>query len=259
MSSRPLVVVTRDEGTDKTLSQALLARGLRGFALPTIAIRPVADAAALDAALERVRAGDWIVFTSAHAVTAVAGRPAWGRLRAAEGVRYAAVGEATAAKLASAGASAHVVASAAGARGLVEALEHAGPLGGAQLLWPRSDRARRELADELQERGARLSEVVAYRSESVASPRLHEFRRLLDSGEVAAVAFLSPSSAEGLAAALGRPDLRDLERRVLVASIGPTTSAALRALRAAPGLEAPAPSIDALADALQAALLGVRA
>jgi uroporphyrinogen-III synthase len=253
------VVVTRDEGTDRTLSLALLARGLRGFALPTIAIRPAADPSPLDAALQGVRPGDWIVFTSAHGVAAVAARPGWARVRATEGVRFAAVGEATAAKLAAAGAAAPLTASAPGARGLAQALDQAGPLRDARVLWPRSDRARRELAEKLQERGARLSEVVAYRSESVASPRLDEFRRLLAAGEVAAVAFLSPSSAEGLAAALGRADLRDLEGRVLVASIGPTTSAALRELHAPPRVEAATPSLEALADALQAALLGVRA
>jgi uroporphyrinogen-III synthase len=45
---------------------------------------------------------------------------------------------------------------------------------------------------------------------------------------------------------------------VLVASIGPTTSAALRELQAPPQLESAQPGIEALADSLAAQLIGAK-
>lgn len=256
MTARPLVVITRDDGPLGRLAAALAARGLEAFALPTIAIRPGADIARLDAVLAELGSGDWLAFTSAHAVAAVLQRPAWNRLVAGARPRIAAVGPATAARLRESGAPPDLVADEPGARGLAASLARSGSLDGVHVVWPRSDRARPELAERLRASGARVTEVVAYRTEAVASPLLADFQRLLSAGRLAAIAFLSPSSAAGLAAALGASDLGLLAGRALVASIGPTTSAALRELQAPPQVEASRPGVDALADALAATLTG---
>jgi uroporphyrinogen-III synthase len=68
------------------------------------------------------------------------------------------------------------------------------------------------------------------------------------------VCFLSPSAAEGLAAALGSDDLAALRGRCLVASLGPTTSDALARLGAPPDVEAAQVSARSLAAALLARL-----
>ena len=80
--------------------------------------------------------------------------------------------------------------------------------------------------------------------------RGRELLQRLEAGEIDGVAFMSPSSARGLAAVLGSEDLSMLAGRVAVASIGPTTSAALIALGAPADVESSARSADALADAL---------
>lgn len=257
MSARPLVVITRDDGPEGRLAAALAARGLEAFALPTIAIRPGSDVARLDAVLAELGSGDWLAFTSAHAVAAVLQRPAWNRLRAGARPRIAAVGSATAARLRESGAPPDLVADQPGAHGLAAALARSRSLDDVHVVWPRSDRARPELAERLCASGARVTELAVYRTEPVASPLLADFQRLLSAGRLAAIAFLSPSSAAGLAAALGASDLGLLAGRALVASIGPTTSAALRALQAPPQIEAGMPGVDALADALAATLTGV--
>ncbi|HSD26719.1 MAG TPA: uroporphyrinogen-III synthase, partial [Vicinamibacteria bacterium] len=71
---------------------------------------------------------------------------------------------------------------------------------------------------------------------------------------VDAVCFLSPSAAEGLAAALGSDDLAPLRGRCLVASLGPTTSEALARLGAPPDVEPVQASARSLAEALLARL-----
>jgi uroporphyrinogen-III synthase len=257
VSERPLVVVTRDERGNGRLASALETRGLATLSLPTVAVVPGPELPRLDALLSELSASDWLVFTSAHAVEVVRERPAWHAL-AGRRPRLGVVGAATAGPLREGGVTVDVVAAGPGARSLADALALQGDLAGAHVVWPRSSLARRELAEWLREGGARVSEAVVYSIEPVASAALGEFRELLGAGRLAALTFLSPSSAHGLAAALGWGDLALLAGRVLVASIGPTTSAALRELQAPPQLESAQPGIEALADSLAAQLIGAK-
>jgi uroporphyrinogen-III synthase len=163
----------------------------------------------------------------------------------------AAVGHATAERLLEFGVTADLVPQdGEGARALVRAMAGTAPLDGARVVWPRSDIARRELPEGLIAHGARVIDPVAYRTARIVPPALPEFLSRLASGELAAVAFLSPSSAQGLAAALEPPTLRPLVGRTLVASLGPTTSEAVRALEGHVDVEPAARSAASLAEAL---------
>jgi uroporphyrinogen-III synthase len=255
--ARPLVVVTRRGTSADPLALFLEDGAAEVVWLPTTAVLPPLDEAALDAALGRIREMDWLAFTSRHAVEAVCARPAWvARPPGADGPRVAAVGGRTAEALAAKGMMADVVAGTPGAAGLVAAMVDAegGSLAGRRVLWPRSDIARRELAAGLAEAGATLVEAVAYRTVAAPPAEVESFRESLRTGRVDAVCFLSPSAAEGLAAALGGEDLAELPGRCLVASLGPTTSAALSQLGAPPDVEAAQASARSLAEALLARL-----
>ena len=248
---KPTVVVTRAEAGPGSLVSALTERGARVLSLPTIAFEPPHDLGPLDAALERLADYDWLVVTSPHAVEVLAARPAWPKVQeAARGrLRVAAAGAVTAERLAASGVTADLAPTEAGSQGLLALLARS-PLTGLRVLWPRSDIARRELSEALQRAGAIVTEVVAYRTVPVEGSAIEDFVRLLEQGQIDAVTFLSPSSAENLARALGRGDLRPLAGRTLVASIGPTTTSALRRLGAPPQLEAPARSAASLAEAI---------
>jgi uroporphyrinogen-III synthase len=253
------VAVTRAEEGIGSLAQALAARGCDVFALPTVRFAPPLDFSPLDEALGREEGYDWLVVTSPHAVDVVASRPAWPALRARETLAVAAVGQGTAVRLAGAGRRAHLVAEDAGADGLVRALQQSlsradGSLHGLRFLWPRSDRARRTLPDALLAGGAALTEVVAYRTLPAEPTTSGAFLRFLERGEIAAVTFMSPSSAQGLARALGHADLRVVSRHAIVASVGPTTSDALRELGAPPAAEAQTRTAASLAEAVVCAL-----
>jgi uroporphyrinogen-III synthase len=248
MGSRPLVVLTRDERPEAPLSAWLGARGLDVFALPTISIEPPSDWRPLDEALAGLAGYDWLAFTSAHAVHALCRRPAWGEAWGGKPrPRLAVVGAATAAALADHGLKADLPPGAGGGRALATAILAEG---GGRILWPRSDLARPEFREVLAAGGAVVQDPVAYRTTSAVPARVGEFARLLGAGRVAAVCFLSPSSAESLALALGRSDLALLRGTTQVASIGPTTTTTLKSLGAPPDLEAAAPSAQSLAEAL---------
>jgi uroporphyrinogen-III synthase len=134
-------------------------------------------------------------------------------------------------------------------------IERTGTLSGARILWPRGDLARRTLALALARAGAVVTAPVAYRTQPVAAGRLAPLVAELRAGRLDAIAFCSPSSAEHLARSLGLDALTELLDRVLVASIGPTTTAALVALGVSPHVEAPTPSAADLASALAAELV----
>jgi len=255
--ARPLVVVTRRRTTADPLALFLEDGDAQVLWLPTTTVLPPLDEAALDAALDRLPVTDWLVFTSRHAVEAVCARQAWaGRLLEGRRPRVAAVGERTAALLAQKGVPAEVVPDTPGASGLVAALVSAegGSLAGRLVLWPRSDIARRELATGLAAAGATVVEAVAYRTVPTPPEDVESFRDALHSGRVDAVCFLSPSAAEGLASALGSEDLAALRGCCLVASLGPTTSAALASLGAPPDVEAAEVDARSLAAAVLARL-----
>src|SRR6267378_7213730 len=82
LSARPLagrrIAVTRAREQAGNLARELEALGAEVVAAPTIRIAPLADLAALRAALTRVPPYDWIVFTSQNAVQVVCDRlPEW--------------------------------------------------------------------------------------------------------------------------------------------------------------------------------------
>ena len=72
----------------------------------------------------------------------------------------------------------------------------------------------------------------------------------LEAGRIDCVTFLSPSGAAALAALMPGETLSALARLAVVASVGPTTSAALAALGAPPAVEAPSRTAGGLATAL---------
>ena len=250
--TRPRVVVTQGEGAQGSLAAALGALGAEVVALPAIAIEPARDPAPLDAALGALDGFDWIVFTSRHAVDAVCARPAWlgAREQRLPGLRIAAVGRATARSLQDQGVVVDVFPEEAGGAALAGAMIAARPLAGARVLWPRSEIALRELPEALARAGASLVEPVAYRTVVPEGGAAAEIVAALDEGRIDAVAFLSPSSARNLPALMGRPDLAWLARRAGIASIGPSTSVALRELGAPPDVESSRRTAEDLADVL---------
>jgi len=247
--------VTETDGPGRRLASMLEAAGLRVWPMPVVAHEAAPDPEPLVTQLARLAAFDWVVFTSARAVDAVCDHPDWLRWpwRTALRPRVGAVGPLTHACLTGHGVPVAVCPAQPGAVGLALALIKAeGPtIAGRMVLWPRSDIARPDLRDLLVAAQAHVVDPVAYCTRAVRPAGLSEFLNHLDAGLVDAVTFLSPSGAENLAAVMEDGTLSALAGRTIVASVGPTTSAALTQLGAAPAVEAR----DRTARGLAAALL----
>ena len=201
------IVVTRPREHAGLLVRGLEEHGADAVVVPLIAIEPLPDDAEL---LRLVARGhhDWIVFTSANAVRAVASQLP--RMRA----RFAAVGPATAASLRELGLEPAFVPDRFEAGEIARGLE---PLQGARVLLPQSEIAEPTLADELRARGATVEVAEAYRT-VVREPGADELAALRGAD---AVLLASGSAARSLAR-LGEAG------NALVVCIGPTTASAAR-------------------------------
>jgi len=156
------VVVTRDEGADGPLTSELEGRGAQVLHWPTVRISPPENTTRLDAALESLGGYDWIVFTSARAVTAVFERLPAPRVLPSS-LRIAAVGPGTSLALRDAGWCPEVEPEDHSSIALVRALASRGVAGG-HVLFPASSLAGRALVEGLSEEGASVDDVVAYRT-----------------------------------------------------------------------------------------------
>ncbi len=138
-----------------------------------------------------------------------------------------------------------VLTSAAGVDAVAAAVDlGALPIG--EVVLARSDLALDDLPAILRARGARVREVVAYRTHAQARGDVGAAREALEANRAAAVV-ASPSALAGLLAAVGAERIT----RALVVATGPTTAAAVsRVLGTAP-LVAAAPDAAAVAEALE--------
>lgn len=229
---RPLfgrrVVVTRATTQAGRMSGMLGDLGAAVVEVPAIEIGPPDSSAPLDAALDRLEIYDWIVFTSVNGVERfVAALDArGGDLRSAHRARLAAIGPETARALERLHLRVDVVPRDHRAEGLLECMRDR-MLAGTRILLPRAAGAREILPDELSAAGARVDEVVTYRSRRPAGS-VEILRTALGEGPLDAIAFTSSSTVRGFLALLDEADPergRDRIRGAAIACIGPVTAA----------------------------------
>lgn len=232
------VLLTRASEDNARLAAALRSRGADVLELPCVRVEP-ADAEALAAAIRALGRDDVLVLTSRAGVGAVLGAAGGAPLRAS----VACIGASTGRRLAEAGLSAAFVAS--GSKGTSLAREL--PLPRGRVLLARSDRALSGLADALRARGARVEEIVAYRTVPGASGDVQGARRRLRAGEIDVVVFASPSAVEGLCEAIPPDDVR----RARIVAIGPTTAGRVRERMGVDARVAPEASLDGLLRAIE--------
>lgn len=231
---RPLfgkrVLVTRPKEQAGELSRALEDLGAEVIEAPMIRIAPPEDTAPLDAACAAAATFDWIVFASANAVDAFMRRlVASAGIRALGTARLCAVGPATSARLETWGVKIDAQPAEYRAEAVASELARHGSLAGARVLLPRADIGRDVIATDLGQRGARVTEVIAYRTETT-NPELDgipDVRRLLLENRLDIVTFTSPSAVHNMVRLLGDEAAPDLLNAITVAAIGPTTADAL--------------------------------
>jgi uroporphyrinogen III methyltransferase/synthase len=241
--SKPLfgkrIVVTRAREQASDLKRLFEDSGANVLQFPTIEIAPPDAWTSLDAVLGG--AYEWLIFTSANGVKAYFDRMR-GDARALAGTKVAAVGEATAAELRARGIKPDLVPE----KFLSTALLPHFPerMDGVRVAVIRAAEGREELIEELRRRGANVDLGIAYQTkasgESLDLP--------LD--EIDVVTFTSASTVDNFYAKLTAEQREQLHQRALIASIGPTTSEAIRTYGRSPDIVAEAATVQSLHDAV---------
>jgi uroporphyrinogen III methyltransferase/synthase len=215
------IVVTRAPHQAEQLAAPLRELGAEVILLPVIAIAPPSDPRPLQHAAEQIDDYDWIVFTSANAVAALAARIS--EKSAPPRARIAVIGTATRGAVEEIGWTADAMPSQFVAETLVDAMA-AESLAGKRVLLPCAAVTREVIPRALSARGADVHVVEAYRN---APPQgVAEIARLVFSTQPLPdwVTVTSSSAVENLVKFVGVDAMKELP----IASIGPITSESVR-------------------------------
>jgi uroporphyrinogen III methyltransferase/synthase len=255
------VLVTRAREQSAELASALRSAGAEPVLMPMIALVPPEDPACLarlDEALDALGDYDGLVFASSNGVRFLAARARerGGDLSAFGGQVFC-VGQKTAEAALEAGLPVHVVASGrSDAEGLLAQILQAAPAAGRRFLLPRSDIGRTVIADGLRTAGGQVDSVETYRNVApeVDAAALHHD---LAAGTLGALTFTSPSTVEHFDDLLDDPARRSVGD-CIVAAVGTTTAAALRARGIEPDVIPKRPDPRSLVEALTAHVRSLR-
>lgn len=246
------VLVTRTREQAAALVEPLEELGAEVLCLPVIEVADPEDTAPLDAAIASLADYDWLVITSTNGVDRFLDRvaAATGVRGLPDGVRVAAVGSATAARLRERGVRPDFVPADFRAEGLLEGFAELGVGAGERILIARALEAREILPERLREMGAYVDVVPTYRIVP-AAPDPAVARRLAE-GAVDIATFASGGTFKHFLEALERAglDADVVTRSLAIVSVGPVTSDAVRALGYDVVLEAPESTMASLVTAI---------
>jgi uroporphyrinogen III methyltransferase/synthase len=118
-----------------------------------------------------------------------------------------------------------------------------------RVLLPRADIAGKEMADLLRRKGARVEEVIAYRTVA-GEENGEEIKRMLRGGEIDFITFTSSSTVKNFVGLAGEAGLGTLIGRAKVACIGPVTAGTARQAGLPVHVEAARHTIGGLLEAI---------
>jgi uroporphyrinogen III methyltransferase/synthase len=253
--NRPLfgqrVVVTRARGQAGDFSQKLAELGADVLEVPAIKITPPKETDAIVDALLGLNAYDWLVFTSVNGVTAFFDIffRRFQDMRDIGGVRIAAVGPATAAKLRELHLQVDLTPDEFTGKKIAAAFAKYQTIENLKMCLLRAEVANPDLPKALEELGAIVDDIAVYKTVAETEDPAGAGATLLESG-ADWITFTSSSTVEHFHARFDLPKLLKKFPQMKLASIGPETSQAIRTLGLEPALEAKAHTTDGLIAAL---------
>ena len=249
------IVLTRSRGQMAKFSQKLSELGADVLEIPAVkGIDPENKQNFIDALLA-LNSYDWLVFTSVNGVATFFEFffRRFHDLRDIGGAKIAAVGPATAAKLRELHLQVDLVPEEFIGRKIAEEFAEHGSIENSKICLLRAEKANRELPDALEEMGAIVDDIGLYKTVAETEDFFGAAENFLAHG-ADWVTFTSGSTVEFFHARFDLPKLLKEFPPMKLASIGPETSKAIRALKLEPAVEAKAHTTDGLiAELLRAA------
>lgn len=255
--SKPLfgkrIVVTRSRAQASTLSHGLRELGAEVLEFPTVKIVPPDDFRPLDVSIDHMDTYDWIVFTSVNGVNALLNRTLErGKdVRDLKGPKICAIGPATRQGIESLLLKVDLQPEKFVAEEIVERLSRTDNLDRKMILLPRADQARSYLPHALRNHGARVDDVVAYKTVQESGQKEEVLEQLRDH-QIDWITFTSSSTVRNFHQIVGQDNFARLKGRFKTATIGPVTSETLREFGAEPTVEAEEYTVPGLVKAIAA-------
>lgn len=257
MTSGPeprIVISTRQEQASGPFASRLTAADVHLRSIPATVWAAGPDLDSFRGCVASLDAYDVVAFTSPRAVDAVCSLPEAARhLASRPHARIAVVGPATALCAQRHGIAVDVRPRTAGGAALAAELLASGAIRAGKVLWPRALDPHSAFVDALRREGVTVDGFAVYRTLPAAPDRLADLTRAVVNSHVAAVCFFSPSAVASVAPAFDE-GCATLERRSLVASLGASTTRALRQWGVSRVLEASRPDAGVFAAELLQAL-----
>ena len=233
LSLQPLagrtVVITRAAAQADEFVSELEQYGAHVIVCPTIEIRELESYERLDEAIEHLYGYDWLIFTSVNGVDHFFRRieTTGHNPHEIDELKVCAIGEATADKLRDLHVHVDVIPEEFKAEGVFASLSRfvgsENALHGLNILIPRASVARDYLPKALEEAGARVDVVPAYRTSLPENADRGRIAAML-SGGADCIAFTSSSTVRNLAQLFDTDDLSKVLASVTIACIGDITA-----------------------------------
>lgn len=217
------IVITRARAQGEDFAREIEQLGAEVVEFPTIEIVPAQSYERLDAAIQRLNAYHWIIFTSVNGVEHF-----WARFRKLgvdsrefSGVRIAAIGPKTAEALAAYGLKTDLVPREYRAEAILRELKPE-EIRGKRILLPRAAEARDILPVTLRQWGGEVDEMAAYRTVAAKGDGTDLRAELLDR-KIDMVTFTSSSTVNHFVTLFPADVVGELLAKTAVACIGPIT------------------------------------
>ena len=252
---RPLfgrrVVITRTRDQASELCARLLELGADVLEIPTIKIVPPTDLKHLGDAILELNSYDWLVFTSPNGVNEFFEYffRAFDDLRDIGGVRIAAVGPATAARLKELHLRVDLMPDRYLASKLAKAMHEFQSVENCKILLLRAEVATPDLPAALNELGAIVDDIACYKTVPETEDLDGTAGRLLEEG-ADWITFTSSSTVDNFHLRFNLPELTTKFPKLRLASIGPETTKTIVNLGLKPAIEAKPHTIDGLLKAM---------
>jgi uroporphyrinogen III methyltransferase/synthase len=241
------IVVTRTRKQAGALSESLRGLGADVWEIPTIRIEEPSDMMEFGQLVQDSHGYDWLIFTSANGVDAFFRMffKLYDDARDIGGIRIAAIGPATAARVRELHLKVDLQPAEYVAESIVKAFKESGSIENLRMLLVRPEEARDVIPQELARLGAIVDEAIAYRTVPETGDMTGGIERLRSEG-ADLITFASSSSVENFM------KLKlELPEGIKMASIGPVTSKTMRELGLTVDIEARRHDIPGLVEAIR--------
>ena len=258
------ILIPPDDVQDRELTAELTRHGARVITWPKIEIIDPESYAALDEAIQNLFGYDWLVFANTNGAGFFLRRlqNLGHEISELDALRVCALDEATRQQLEEARVHVDLVPERPATDRVLAALEtyNGGrdSLRGLNFLLPRAAISRRYLRQALEDTGARVDVVSAYRTAGSHNSELVQLSVLLDGGGIDCVVLNTPESVRAFSQVFDTNDLSRLLKEVAVACVDQATTQAATEF----GLQEPivptGPEVAALVSALTVHLAATR-